>query len=45
MMVSWDRETGELFIEEVQQGNDSRVKRLAEKQPKEMSKEEMSPGI
>lgn len=45
MMVSWDRETGELFIEEVQQGNDSRVKRLAEKQPEEMSNEEMGPGI
>lgn len=40
----WDRETGELFIEEVQQGEDSGVKRLDEKQS-EMSKEEMGPGI
>lgn len=39
MMVSWDRETGELFIEEVQQGKASGVKRLAEEQP-----EEMGPG-
>lgn len=37
MMVSW--ETGELLVEEVQQGKDSGVKRLAERQP-----EEMGPG-
>lgn len=44
MMVSWDGETGELFVEEVQQGKESGVKRLAERQPEEMSKEEMGPG-
>lgn len=38
-MVSWDGETGELLVEEVQQGKDSGVKRLAERQP-----EEMGPG-
>lgn len=44
MMVSWDGETGELFIEEVQQDKDSRVKRLDERQPEEMSNEEIGPG-
>lgn len=44
MMVSWDGGTGGLFIEEVQQGKDSGVKRLAEKQPEEMSHEELGPG-
>lgn len=49
--ITWDRPggggegAGELFSDGIQQGQDSGVQRLTEKQPEKMSKEEVGPGI